>query len=269
MVRVNGRAIEDYKRFEVRETGLAVPEAEPLYVPAISNGYAPHDFIVDSSLVLYLPLYLLKGSKFKSVDRYGHTCTVTEALWQPDGRYFDGTNDDISVPDHTSLQMTDGLTVEMWVRSTDGYSVAGEEYVIFIDKQATPANTGWRFYWYYLDPGAVRFATINTTQAAWQIAYYETDMAAGTWYHIVATLYVPDPSGGEPRYRKVYVDTVKGTDQDSTDALEASTATLHIGNSRGVGQWHKGDIGEVRIYNRALSATEIAHNYKATAWRYQ
>lgn len=51
------------------------------------------EFILDPSLALYLPLYKLDGAKIMSQDAYGQLFTVTGALWQPDGRLFDGSDD--------------------------------------------------------------------------------------------------------------------------------------------------------------------------------
>lgn len=50
----------------------------------------------DPYLKLYLPLYELDGSSFMSKDAYGHLCTVTGALWRPNGRWFDKTSDIIT-----------------------------------------------------------------------------------------------------------------------------------------------------------------------------
>ena len=51
------------------------------------------NFIFDPSLVLYLPLHQRDGSSFMSKDAYGHVCTVTGAVWTPEGRLFDGVDD--------------------------------------------------------------------------------------------------------------------------------------------------------------------------------
>ena len=70
------------------------------------------NFIYDPSLVLYLPFYQLDGASFMSKDKHGYPCTVTGALWRPDGHYFDGTDDKIVVPDAASLDITTGITIE-------------------------------------------------------------------------------------------------------------------------------------------------------------
>jgi hypothetical protein len=68
----------------------------------------------DPDLVLYLPLWSadLKGDSFYSKDSYAHLCTVTGALWTPQGRHFDGVDDKIAVPYHSVFQITAEVTVE-------------------------------------------------------------------------------------------------------------------------------------------------------------
>ena len=72
------------------------------------------DFIVDPSLVLYLPLYKKDGSSFVSGEGYGHLGTVSGALWRPNGRYFDGVDDKINLPDVSPLSPTSQITLEAW-----------------------------------------------------------------------------------------------------------------------------------------------------------
>jgi len=85
-----------------------------------------------------------------------------------------------------------------------------------------------------------------------------TSLSTNTWYHIAMTY-----EGGTGA-RKVYLNGAVDTTQNSiTAANTPSTTTIRIAarvdddaNSR-----LDGDIGCSRIYNRALSATELLHNF--------
>lgn len=253
--RVNGIALEDYKRFEVKETGLAVPEAEPLYKEAISNGYHPDDFILDQHLVLYLLLYLLKGSKFKSVDRYKHTATVTGALWKPYGRWFDATNDKIVIPNHASLKFGTGdFTIEAWIRHSANAAV---EWIITCSDY--PADDeGWRFgidtdnTYYFRDMKTVTPVDINTTST-------QTEDA---WEHLVVTRVGTTLA----TYLNGVVDGAGATSSADFD----DTRETYVGYIEGVVDSWDGDIGEIRLYKgKGLSAAEVLHNYNVTRWRYQ
>jgi hypothetical protein len=73
------------------------------------------NFVYDPSLVFHLPLYELDGDSFISKDACGHLCTVTGAVWTPRGSDFDGLDDKITVPDHSSLCPAGAMTLEFWL----------------------------------------------------------------------------------------------------------------------------------------------------------
>ena len=256
---VNGRAIEHYKNFDIRESGLAVPRAEPLYRPAISNGYAPNDFIVDSSLVLYLPLYLLKGSKFKSVDRYEHSCDVTGALWRPNGRWFDGINDQINCGTNTSLNITGNITLITFAKVTDATS--GQAFISKGDINVSPNTT---------------YGLVVSVFAAEKITFWVRDGATfltsnsnlvdDTFTHIALTF---NPTTDDCN---IYLNGVLDKNGAVTGAPGSKPSDpLYIGArvDAAFTSYLTGTIGEVMIYNRVLTAEEITHNYNVTKWRYQ
>ncbi|KKN36480.1 hypothetical protein LCGC14_0773030 [marine sediment metagenome] len=73
-------------------------------------------FVLDPSLVLYLPLYELDGQVVASKDAHGHKCTVTKATYTASGRTF-GTDADVETP---SLGLTDAddYTICEWYEGT-------------------------------------------------------------------------------------------------------------------------------------------------------
>lgn len=247
MNRVNGIAVEDYKDFKVLETGIAIPEAEGRYFPGISNGLRPDDYIVDQNLVLNLPFYKLKGTSFKSVDRYKHIATKTGALWGPQGYTLDGSDDQFSIPHNSAFNFgTGSFTLEAWFKtSTSGWMA------VF----AKRAGEGW--YTYYISNTNVLTLEI----AAGKTAKGTTVVQDGAWHHGVL---VRDGTTGI-----VYLDGSDDTASTGNLGYSVSNSTnLVIGNYAGT-EDYTGVIGEIRIYSRALSAAEVTHNYKSTIWRYQ
>ena len=83
----------------------------------IGNGLDPYGFSTNG-LVMYLPLWALKGGSFKSVDAYKHTCSVAGAIWKPDSRQFDGTDDKIVIPFTSDLDFgdLDTYTIIVWAK---------------------------------------------------------------------------------------------------------------------------------------------------------
>lgn len=76
-----------------------------LKYPKTLHSYNP----IPKGCVLYLPLWALKGSAFKSVDAYKHTATVTTATWQPNGRNFvAATPDYIELAAESVMNFTSG-----------------------------------------------------------------------------------------------------------------------------------------------------------------
>ncbi len=209
-------------------------------------------FIKDPSLILYLPLYKLDGNSFMSQDAYGHLCTVYGATWGIQGRYFI-TDDYILIPNKPSLQIDPAITYEFWV-----------------NQSALKSENTWIFN-NYANPLSIDLRSVNGDIRCRQysangqfVTYSSGDVifTTGVWYHIVATI----SSGVLVLYsNSVQVATATNAAMDSI----AMTTDFLIGTYNNTSDYFNGYIGELRIYNRALSVLEIQKNYLATKWRYR
>ena len=180
---------------------------------------------------------------------------------------FDGTNSYISIPDSPVLHPTN-LTIEAWVRcdlldtpSAPGISYPGQQYIIFhqnaqtgnfegfdLAKDREPRFTGTNDTWCF-----------ELTSVEGDNVYVEslTSVQTNVWYHIAGVR--------GSNYIQLYVN----------GQLEAETSVdfpIGYGNfplyfaTTGQSYWdHKfgGALDEVGLYNRALSASEIAAIYAA------
>ncbi len=213
------------------------------------------DFIFDPSLVLYLPLCLQDGVSFADRSARGYPCAVTGALWRPSGRYFDGVDD--FVDGSWSITLT-AMTFEAWVYP-ESYPSSGDENTIMALRSDTAT--------------AIRLCVLEgATDIAWFWGYNTGGTGCGNnstvgiplneWTHILATLDSSDS--------KVYVNGIdySGTPTPLSGNLR-SHPNFRIGRGAANNYPWKGAIGEVRIYNRVLSALEAQHNYLATKWRYR
>ena len=211
------------------------------------------DFILDLSLVLYLPLYRLDGASFMSKDAGGHLCTVTGAFWTPKGRSFDGSDDRIVVPDHAALNITTPLTMELWANM----AVLVNRPLLFKPYVAsfTACNYGM----------ATRYNT-NALQVGFgdggQYRLKFGGAVTGGWHHLAGVIVSADDI-------RVYIDgeDVGGAYEGPVTTLTAMAGNLELGHFGAL--WLEGLIGEVRVYNRGLTPLEIHRNYLATKWRYQ
>ena len=205
-------------------------------------------FIRDPSIVLDLPLYKLDGASIMSKDAYGHLCTVTGALWRPNGRLFDGSDDWINCGNAAVLNP--GLmTIEAWINLESLLA----DYVSIVNRL--------NIYMFLFN--ASEQPSIFFNVGGWQSV---TGNALNTdqWYHLVGIY-----DGAEVR---LYIDTDEPTSATAAAGTIASgVANTVIGAEGDAGDSRRfpGSIGEIRIYNRALTAIEIQHNYLATKWRYQ
>jgi len=214
------------------------------------------DFIFDPSLVLYLPLYELDGKSFMSRDAYGHLCTVTGALWRPNGRYFDGSDDFISCPDAPSLDYT-ANTIEIWA-NIPAQTHSGSQINIGLAKTASYL-TGICYRTHATVPTVVGWYFLADTENDAKYSFHRFD-GDDSWHHIVGVFNGVRTS--------IYFDSILKDSATEDDTWTPNNETLKI--MGGVdGRYINGLLGEARIYNRALTPLEIQHNYLATKWRYR
>lgn len=219
------------------------------------------DFIYDPSLVLYVPVH--DGDTFASKDAYGHLCTVTDALWTPNGRYFNGSSAFIQLGQDLFESDYSG-TIIIWATM----DAQGATDRIFSSSDINGTNhlvlnmlstNKFRLEWF--ENGG---ATINRITG-------DTTLAAKTFYMLTVTsngaawsLYVNDGAAEGL--------TVSGLNTGDWFAnLEAVMHDVRIGRLERSGgdAFHTGYIGEVWVYNRPLTPQEIQHNYLATKYRYR
>ena len=210
------------------------------------------DFIFDPSLAFYAPLYEADGGSFKSRDAYGHLCTVSGALWRPDGRNFDGVDDKINLPDAPALSPPSQITLEAWFKPSQTAAIGR------IVSRFPSDYHGWSMY-HSTTIGFQLYAGGSLGGAA----SAANTIAQGVWHHSVCTY--------DGANMTVYVNAnVSGSPLAKTGSIAYTALQPAIGLDNNVNwQAFNGTIGEVRIYNRALSALEVQRNYLATKWRYQ
>lgn len=173
--------------------------------------------------------------------------TVTSATWAP-GRFgtgltFNGSSSWVAIPDAPSLNPAAAVTMEAWVNPTD--------------------LTAWRTIVLKEIPGGLDYALYANDNAPKPAAYFHRtgqSLADGiggvdplplnTWTH-VATTY-----DGTTAW--LYVNGTPVASMALAGSLLQSSGVLRIGGNAVWGEYFAGMIDEVRVYNRALSAAEIA-----------
>ncbi len=218
---------------------------------------ATERYILSTLPILYLPLYRLdsgqSGDSFISADGIGHLCTVTGALWRPNGRAFDDTDDFISVPHSSIFDFAgDDFTIIAWIKQND----TGINIVMSQTKNNT--NRTWVLYL-----SAVFNFVASTDGLTWDISMNSGSVSTDIWYQVGVTRI-------ESTFTKYLNAEIVETTTEA-GALHTEVSTFKIGRDfDSGGTFSNSTIGEVLYYNkRGLSPPEIQNIYVATKWRYQ
>ncbi|MDJ0709612.1 MAG: DNRLRE domain-containing protein [Woeseiaceae bacterium] len=156
---------------------------------------------------------------------------------------FDGSNDEIRVAHDPALSLTEAMTFTAWVNA-DAYGSSARQAIL------TKADASSHNYYFGVlgDEVLLEFEISGTF---YTFTSTGSDLLPGTWYHIAATFENATDT------IKLYVD---GSEVLSdTFALDpvTNTSVIWFGSSVFYENWH-GLLDDVRVYNRALSAAEIA-----------
>ncbi len=163
---------------------------------------------------------------------------------------LDGAGDYALVPDDPSLDITDEITLAMWVRPR----VVGPQYLV---KKATLSVTaGYELSFSSSGKVFTRFnqASSGNDYRIDSVSSYPVD--GTTWVHLAATY-----DGSDIR---LYFNGVEEASAAATFSIAANTLALGIGaQSDGASQFN-GSMDEARVYDRALTLTEIEELASAT-----
>lgn len=194
------------------------------------------------------------GLKAYDLSPYGNDGTLTnmdESNWVVgrDGWAldFDGSGDFIRIPDRDTFTPS-ALTVSAWVKHDD----TGSSDVI-VSKWNFSENTEWNLFrnstdlwrWVLRDNNSNNDLAVNS----------DTTPLVDTWYHVVGVW----DGGFVASSIKIYVNGIEeGTGVESGDfvGLTNTTTDVFIG-AQDITFNFNGLIGDVLIYNRALSSHEI------------
>jgi parallel beta-helix repeat protein len=218
------------------------------------GGYTDYTTTVEvtstTGLVAYFPFDEGSGTTVHSTVG-GLTGTISNASWSTNGKYgdalsFNGTNSWVTVADSNALDLTTGMTLEAWVQPV---VINGWECVILKEDTTDLA------YALYADDngddiGGLRVPSVSIREGSTTYeAHGASQVSLNTWTHLAATY-----DGSVIRY---YVNGTLTNSVNQAGAINTTTGVLRFGGDSLWGEYFNGLIDEVRIYNRALSASEI------------
>jgi hypothetical protein len=191
-------------------------------------------------------LFFLSGLKMSDVRGDGSGLGSTylgsrgEQVKYRNALSFDGVDDYVNTP--LSINGYAGLTYEAWVNAGD-LNFGGTSWKVIIDD-----GNNQTFLAVIKTNYQITFA-VNTSSRS--TLNSSLTLSQNQWYHIVGTY--------DGSYQKIYVNGVLNTSKAWSGNIVSST-TVKVGWGLSDRYW-RGLIDEVRIYSRALSASEIQQLY--------
>jgi hypothetical protein len=247
----------------VEQTPTPTPTVTPTNTPT------PTSTIVTSNLRLYYDpsnssSYFGTGTTINDLSGNGLNGTMSNITYTSPYFTYNGSSSQISVADNALLEPGSGdWTVEIWVNQ----SVSGNDVVLGkFNAGGLSSNVGYsirtlgtRFYAQYgsgsgsgatLIQDSINY-TATTINNWYQIVYVFTNIAANTFETFV--------NGS----------SIGSVGHSLASILNTSTG-LYIGsyNNGEYAQWFDGKIGITRLYNKALSASEVLQNFDADKSKY-
>jgi len=242
---------------EVRIYNRALSEEEIRYhynhtLP--KGAVSPTAMKEDSSLVGYWSFNEGSGQIAYDKSGNGNNGTIHGAVWTAgksgSALKFDGTDDYVDCGNDESLNITDAVTVEAWIRYSSSFSGVRGDVVSKHDYgykgYGFAKGNDDRIHWWPADG------------SSWNELISTITISPDTWYHIACT--------NDANYRKIYINGIERNSGVGVAAIASSSLSLMIGENAEGESYFDGLIDEVRIYNRALTEKEIQEHYRESKY---
>ena len=174
-----------------------------------------------------------------------NTGTISGATWSAQGRYgsaltFDGTNDMVVVNSSASLNLTTAMTLSAWVYPTanqSGWRTILQRQVDAYFLNASNSN-GPRFP----SGGGTFSGSVSFVSGS-------SSLPVNTWTHVALTW--------DGATLRLWVNGAQVASAAQGGVLETNSSPLRIGGNVPYGEFFRGRLDEIRIYNRALAQSEL------------
>ena len=209
--------------------------------------------------------YSGSGTTWTDLSGKSNNGTINNATFNSD-RYFafGGSGDYISFASASELQFLNRspYTLEVWMHPTSNPGASTWTGIFNREDSSVGSRDGYNLYLnggsraggFYLATERFQSGTNNS------IGYsYEDSDLLNIWHHVVATY--------DGTTLRLYRNGVQLNSTTSTGNITNTSKTLEIGR-RGTGSYFIGRLNGQKIYNKALSASEIQQNFNALRGRY-
>ncbi len=178
---------------------------------------------------------------------------------------FDGTNDYVSIGDSNILDYgTGNFSFSYWIYVPTYISTTNRERGVINKNVSYENSAGWGSEIILYNPSQSNFVinAYNTGQTTWSNTNVSSgNLSTNMWHNIYCkreggTLYLYDDA------------VLKGSNNNVNVSINVDNNQPIILGDHSWGSNYPGSLSDIRIYNRALTSTEISQNFNAQKSRY-
>ena len=197
------------------------------------------------------------GTTLSNLAGAGLSGTMSNITYTSPYFSFNGTTSQVSIADNASLEPGSGdWSVEIWLR----FSIITGKTRTYLSK--TNNNGGATDWGYGLRANPTTSVTyLEVGNGTTSVTSPTTSVTSNVWYQIVG-VWTNVALNSIALYKN---GAFVGSNTHSFASIRDTSNALYIGNYNGneFAQQFQGDIGIVRMYNRAIPASEVLNNYDA------
>jgi len=244
--------------------GLSVAIGEGIIATGTSYGSSAYGDTADW-IQGYVNLYSMLTplpTTVKNLTGPENTSILDNVTYEEGCMVFNGSSSVIDVP-NVLTGFTDEFTLEVWVNTSNFTPNDGDTSAKVIGLNDNGLDGDIAIF----NSGRARFRGGGASGIPNEAVTDPDPMNLNQWYHLVCTY-----SNGRlvTGYRDgSSVGTYDHDPEENPAPALAANQPVQIGRYQGVDSFaYTGKIGEVRVYNRALSATEVLQNFNSTRGKY-
>jgi hypothetical protein len=220
---------------------------------------------VTSNLVLYYDpsnssSYPGTGTTINDISGNGLSGTMSNITFTSPYFSFNGTSSQISVADNPLLEPGSGdWSIEFWVN----HSVLAGSSRILIAKTDGGNSSDWG---YGLRSSSVGNTFMEIGNGTSTVQSSSTGLTTDNWYQVVGVW-----TNVATNTFALYVNgNLIGSNSHSFTSVKNTTSPLYLGSFNGgqFSQWLNGKMGVVRLYQKALTDSEVLQNFNSDKSKY-
>ena len=161
--------------------------------------------------------------------------------------HLNGTDENLVVDHKPAFNLSDGFTIEAWIYAENWQPNIWQGSIVCKDSPGPDNGYAFRCG----DNGKLSF--VMAADNTWNEVFTTSIMNTEQWHHVAVVVNGTNMT--------LYIDGSASANASYSGNISNNTEDLHIGQSAGFGdRYFDGIIDEVRIWNVARTASEIANN---------